>query len=322
MGDPAGIGPETILKALAGSGTGEWCRPAVLGDPVLLAGVAARLGLPLRVVTVDAPGGELEAGQIPVIDCCRLPWSGPRFGQATPEGGRAAADCIREGVRLCLEGKADALVTAPINKAAFRRGGSPYPGHTEMLAHLTGTADYAMMLAGGGLRVSLVTIHEPLASVPALVTRERVRGVIRLTHRAVERLEGPGGRIAVCGLNPHAGEGGLFGAEERESIAPAVEDARGEGIAAEGPLPADTVFHRARRGDFAAVVAMYHDQGLGPLKTVGFDEGVNVTLGLPLVRTSPDHGTAYDIAGRGIASPRSLLEAMRLAARLAGGSGE
>jgi len=221
---------------------------------------------------------------------------------------RDAADWIVEGARRCLRGELAALVTAPVSKELV----APWPGQTELLAHIAKTRRFAMMLVGGPLRVSLVTIHEPLRRVPSKITRRRIREVIVLTRDFCRRIGIRRPRIAVTGLNPHAGEGGLIGDEERRIIAPAIK-----GTGATGPWPADTLFHKAYHGAFDAVVAMYHDQGLAPLKMIAFDTGVNLTLGLPFVRTSPDHGTAPDIAGKGIARPDSMIAAINLAARLA-----
>jgi 4-hydroxythreonine-4-phosphate dehydrogenase len=223
---------------------------------------------------------------------------------------------VEKATEAALGGEVDGIVTAPISKDAIRRAGSPFPGHTEMLASLTGTKRFAMMLVGGGLRVSLATIHIPLAEVPASLSAARIGRVIDLTWEALPGLGAAGGTIAVCALNPHAGEAGIMGDEDRRIVAPAVRSAARRKIRVSGPYPADTVFYRACRGEFAAVVAMYHDQGLIPVKTLAFDTGVNVTLGLPIVRTSVDHGTAYDIAWRGEARPESLLAAIRTASGL------
>jgi 4-hydroxythreonine-4-phosphate dehydrogenase len=241
----------------------------------------------------------------------------PKPGRATAVGGRAALEAITEAICLALDGRVAGIVTAPISKEAIRAAGSPFPGHTEMLAAFTGARRHAMMLVGGPLRVSLATIHVPLAQVPSLITRRGLREVIDLTWEAVRSFGIARPAIAVCGLNPHAGEAAMMGNEERRVIGPAVRAAAKRGIPVSGPYPADTIFHRAARGEFAAVVAMYHDQGLGPLKTLAFDTGVNLTLGLPIIRTSVDHGTAFDIAGTGVASPESLLAAAELAATMA-----
>ena len=241
----------------------------------------------------------------------------PPLGRVSAAGGRAAIEAITGAICLALGRRVDAIVTAPISKEAIRAAGSPFPGHTEMLATFTGAKRHAMMLVGGPLRVSLATIHVPLAQVPSLITTRGVREVIELTWDAVRSFGLRRPKIAVCGLNPHAGEGGMMGDEERRIIAPVVRALAKKGIPVSGPYPADTIFFRAARGEFAAVVAMYHDQGLGPLKTLAFDTGVNLTLGLPIIRTSVDHGTAFDIAGKGIASPESLLAAVELAATMA-----
>ena len=229
----------------------------------------------------------------------------------------AAADWIVQGARRCLSGDLAALVTAPISKQLLRDAGYRFDGHTELLAHIARTKRFAMMLVGGPLRVALVTIHVPLAKVPRLLTAKRIIEVIELTHEVCQRFGIRRPKIGVAGLNPHAGEGGLLGDEERRIIAPAVRRIARRLPGVSGPWPADTLFHKAYHGGFDAVVAMYHDQGLAPLKMIAFDTGVNLTLGLPFVRTSPDHGTAFDIAGKGIANPDSMIAAINLAARLA-----
>jgi 4-hydroxythreonine-4-phosphate dehydrogenase len=228
-----------------------------------------------------------------------------------------AIDWIIQGAERCLAGELAGLVTAPISKQLLRDAGYPFEGHTELLAHVARTRRFAMMLVGGPLRVSLATIHVPLAKVPRMLSKRRIIEVIELSHDLCKRLAIRRPKIGVAGLNPHAGEGGLLGHEEQRIIAPAVRRAVRKGIRAVGPLPADTLFHKAYHGEFDAVVAMYHDQGLAPLKMIAFDTGVNLTLGLPFVRTSPDHGTAFDIAGKGIAKPDSMIAAINLAARLA-----
>ncbi len=227
-----------------------------------------------------------------------------------------AADWVVEGAKRCLTGELAALVTAPISKKLLRDAGYRFEGHTELLAHVARTKRFAMMLVGGPLRVSLVTIHVPLAKVPRLLSTKRIVEVIELSHDVCKRLGIRRPKIGVAGLNPHAGEGGLLGGEEQRIIAPAIQSAKRKGIGVTGPWPADTLFHKAYNGEFDAVVAMYHDQGLAPLKMIAFDSGVNLTLGLPFVRTSPDHGTAFDIAGKGIANPASIIAAINLAAEL------
>ena len=309
MGDPAGIGPEIVLKAFWDARVRRVCTPVVVGDRVLLDLLARRLGLkPL-------PEGSVRGGA--PLDTRRV-----SAGVASAACGRAMVSYIEEAVRMASSKEAEAVVTAPITKEATRLAGFPYPGHTEFIARLTRTKDFLMMLGGAGrhdLKVTLVTIHVPLADVPRLVTKAAVLRALRITDAAFKRdfhIKSP--RIAVAGLNPHAGEAGMFGAEEKMVIAPAVKKARAEGINATGPLPPDTVFYRAvRKAEFDCVVCMYHDQGLGPLKLLHFEDGVNATLGLPIVRTSPDHGTAYNIAWKGIASIESMVAAIRMAAAMA-----
>jgi len=304
LGDPAGIGPEIVLKALASPQRPE--VPVVVYGPFAsLADRAARFSLPLpqdsgaRVVDVPAPE--------PIV-----------LGRASAAGGRTAAETVMRAARDALAGRVSGLVTAPLSKQALHLAGYGWPGHTELLAEVAGTPDVAMLFVGGGLRVALVTIHRSLRSVPDAVSADEVRRVVRLLHRELPRLGAGARRIGVCGLNPHAGEAGLFGNEEAEVIAPALDELRGEGIAVSGPHPADSLFVRASRGEFDAVLAHYHDQGLIPVKLAGFGHAVNLTLGLPFVRTSVDHGTAFDIADRGTADPASLIEALKLAAALAG----
>jgi 4-hydroxythreonine-4-phosphate dehydrogenase len=239
-------------------------------------------------------------------------------GTITVDASRAAEMAIRRVVEGCLSGDLDAMVTAPISKEGLHKAGIHVPGHTELLAELTGTARYGMMLIGGGLRVMLVTRHIPISEVPAALTRENISEAIELTGQALEWFGLKNGKIGVCGLNPHAGDGGVIGREEIELINPAIEVARNKGFNVSDATPADTIFYQALNGQFDAVVAMYHDQGLGPLKMIGFDEGINVTLGLPIIRTSPDHGTAFDIAGQNKASARSMKSAIALAIDLAG----
>jgi 4-hydroxythreonine-4-phosphate dehydrogenase len=229
-----------------------------------------------------------------------------------------AEEAIRKAVKGCLSGELDAVVTAPICKEGFKKAGIDVPGHTEYLAKLTKTRSFAMMLMGGGLRVTLATRHLPISRVPSVLTKKSIREHIELTGEALRLLGVKNGKIGVCGLNPHAGDGGVLGAEEKTLINPAVRAARKKGFNVSDAVPADTIFYEARRGDYDAVVAMYHDQGLAPLKMIGFDEGINVTLGLPIIRTSPDHGTAFGIAGEGRASPKSMKNAIALAIELAG----
>jgi 4-hydroxythreonine-4-phosphate dehydrogenase len=299
-GDPAGIGPEVTVKALARPDVRQLAHVVVAGDPRLLLRTAEQLGLP-------APEHVAAAGDA----------SGVAAGQLSAAGGAAGVAAIERGVELVRSGACDALVTAPINKEALRLAGFPWPGHTEMLADLTGARDVRMLLVTDVLRVVHVTTHRSLRGAIEAATRERVARTIEMAADGARRLGVSRPRVAVCGLNPHAGENGLFGDEEEREIGPAVADARSAGIDASGPWPADTLFWRASRGDFDVVVAMYHDQGHIAVKLGGFDEGVNVTLGLPFPRASVDHGTAFDIAGRGVARCESMVAAIRVAARLA-----
>jgi 4-hydroxythreonine-4-phosphate dehydrogenase len=301
VGDPAGIGPEVVLKALA-SGERPDAAFVVYGPAALVEERARRFSLrPLS-------GLDVEVVDVPAVDEVRL-------GHPSLPGGRAAAGAVIAAARDAVAGRVLGLVTAPISKEALHMAGHPWAGHTEILAEVAGITDYAMMFVGGGLRVALLTTHQPLRTVSESIRTDLVTRIVRLVHRELPRFGGHG-TIALCGLNPHAGEGGLLGSEEHAVLAPAVAILRAEGIDVAGPLPGDTVFVRALRGEFAAVVAGYHDQGLIPVKLASFGKAVNVTLGLPFVRTSVDHGTGFDIVGQGIASETSLLEAMRLAVEL------
>jgi len=317
LGDAAGVGPELIAHLFAEG----LPHPAVVyGDAGALRRACHALGLDsrLEVRSLEAPGAGTTGGVIGVLNRWNalpadLPW-----GLEDPRAGRGAYEYLCHAIDDALAGQVRALVTAPLHKGALHAAGIDFPGHTEILARRTGTADYAMMLANDELRVLLVTIHIALSRVPAALSQEAELRAIRLAQRACRQagIERP--RIAVAGLNPHAGEGGAFGDEEARHIAPAIATARAEGLDASGPWPGDTVFMRARQGEFDIVVAQYHDQGLIPVKYLGLDEGVNVTVGLPFIRTSVDHGTAFDIAGRGLASPASLRAAMRMALRMTG----
>ncbi len=313
MGCPVGIGPEIILRNALRQQQVASCGIAVLGDLGVLGRCAEDLGLAVSVEPWK-PGTPLPEDALPVIECSRLPVRELRWGCPTAATAGAMADYITQGVELVQQGVLAGIATCPISKAALQSAGIAHPGHTEMLAELTGARDYAMMLAGSRLRVTLVTIHCPLAEVSRMLTVEKVAGMIAITHRSLQRDFGVARpRIAVAGLNPHAGEGGLFGREEEVIIGPAIRQAQQEGIAAEGPFPPDTVYGKAAAGQYEVVVSMYHDQGLIPFKLLHFSDGVNITLGLPIVRTSVDHGTAYDIAGKGIADCASLAAAVELA---------
>ena len=317
MGDPCGIGPEIIIKALQSPEVANICVPLVIGDRAALERAVAVCGSALKISEVIAAGDAraVPVGSIPLLALSNLAEEDMIYGAPTAAAGDAVYRYICHAAHLCLNGEVAAMVTAPINKEAMHRAGHDYPGHTELLAELCGTDNFVMMLAGDLLRVSLVTIHEALSDVPRLVTFEQVLKTIRITAEGVARLTGKESpKLAVLALNPHCGEGGKFGSQETEVIEPAVKAARQEGIDARGPLSADTLFHFAQQGEYDGVVAMYHDQGLIPLKLLHFDDGVNITLGLPIVRTSVDHGTAYNLAGSGKASEKSLLAAIRMAA--------
>jgi 4-hydroxythreonine-4-phosphate dehydrogenase len=320
MGDPCGVGPEIIVTALADPRVRGRCVAVVIGDQTALERAIRVCGSGLSITTIASVEEARRAGSeaIPLLPLSRLTEEDIRYGHPTLAAGAAVYDYISAATRLCLDDRLAAMVTAPISKEAMNRAGHHYPGHTELLAELCGTDRYVMMLAGDLLRVSLVTIHEALRDVPSLISRERVLTTIRVTNEGMQRLTGKERpRLAVLSLNPHCGEGGMFGDEEATVIAPAIQAARDEGIDAQGPLSADTLFHFARQGKYDGVVAMYHDQGLIPLKLVHFDDGVNITLGLPIIRTSVDHGTAYDLAGTGRASSRSMLAAIAMAVDMA-----
>lgn len=316
MGDPCGIGPEIVAKLYADSAP---LHPTlVLGDEGLLRRAIRLLALPVTLRSINSPEDFQPSPQtLSVISLSHLPQD-LSFGQLDARAGKAAFDYIRAGIDLALQKRIRAIVTAPINKEALKLANIHYPGHTEILADFSGTKDFAMMLMNNELRVILVTIHVSLREAIEQLTLERELTIIRLAHRAMTQLGIARPRIAVAGLNPHAGEHGLFGAEDETIIKPAIQQAQVEGIEASGPWPGDTIFMHARQGHFDIVVAQYHDQGLIPVKYLGVDEGVNVTVGLPFVRTSVDHGTAFDIAGTGKASHASLRVAVEQAAMLAG----
>ncbi|GEN35844.1 4-hydroxythreonine-4-phosphate dehydrogenase PdxA [Aneurinibacillus danicus] len=318
MGDGAGVGPEIIMKALKHEEIYNICRPFVIGDAKLLeraAGIVGNTAQVRRIASLDEAA--FAYGTVECIDLDLLPADLP-FGQISAEAGNAAFRYLEKAIQLANEGKIDAICTAPLNKEALHKAGHIYPGHTEILAELTGTSDYSMMLSAPKLKVIHVTTHIGLLDAVKKINPSRVYTVIKLAHDTLQKAGYEQPRIAVCGINPHAGENGLFGyGEEEEKIVPAVQKAREEGILVSGPLPADTLFFRTTRGDFDIVVAMYHDQGHGPVKVLGLEAGVNITVGLPIIRTSVDHGTAFDIAGKGIADDLSLREAIRQAVELA-----
>lgn len=320
MGDAAGVGPEIILKSLRHEEMYAISNPVVIGDRKILerARQFVNSGLAIESIAADELGQtDFRHGTIHMLDLDLLPADLP-LGQVSAEAGHAAFSYLETAIELASRHSIDAICTAPLNKEALHKGGHHYPGHTEILADLTGTADFSMMLSAPKLKVIHVTTHVGLIDAVRLITPERVYHVIKLAHDTLRKAGVAAPKIAVCGINPHAGENGLFGyGEEEEKVIPAVEKAQAEGMQVAGPLPADTLFFRAVRGDFDIVVAMYHDQGHGPVKVLGLDAGVNITVGLPIIRTSVDHGTAFDIAGTGAADEKSLMEAIRQAAELA-----
>lgn len=302
LGDPAGVGPEIVARLCAHPPSLDMAELVIVGQRKLLNAGAKSCGLPAPHVEVVEVGGAAEITP----------------GRPSPESGKLAGAFVEKALEMVRAGQAAAMATAPISKEALKAAGYPDTGHTTLLARRTGTERPVMMLAGERLKVVLVTIHKAMREVPGLLTVEGIAHTAQVTHDSLRRYWGIAApRLAVCGLNPHAGEGGLFGDEEGRIIAPAVEQLKAQGIAAEGPLPPDTVFWRATRGHFDAVVCMYHDQGLIPLKLLHFEDGVNVSLGLPIIRTSVDHGTAYDLAGTGQANPASMIAAVKMAAEMA-----
>ncbi|MFB4263777.1 4-hydroxythreonine-4-phosphate dehydrogenase PdxA [Nonomuraea sp. GTA35] len=322
MGDGSGVGPEVIVGALLAPETATFCRPVVIGDAGRLRKAAGCLGVRPEVVTVDGVAEAVfEPGRVNVIDPGLLPGDLP-WGQVSAVAGGAAYEYVRMAAELAMSGQVRAICTAPLNKEALHAAGHVYPGHTELLAHLTGTQEVSMMLSTHKVKVIHVTTHIGLIDAVARIEPGLVERTIRRGHAAMRGsgLDRP--RIGVCGINPHAGENGLFGyGEEEEKVVPALERLRAEGMDVHGPLPADTAFFLAGRGDYDLIVAMYHDQGHGPVKILGLEAGVNITVGLPVIRTSVDHGTAFDIAGKGVADAGSMIEALRQAAELSSAQG-
>ena len=318
IGDVTGVGPEVALKAVASEAPADETKYLLLGDENVLGRWNASLGLNLSLAKFSSYSA---AGKFFVANPLAEPLP-EHIPAGAPQAANAAVAALRDGGQRCLRGELDALVTAPVNKQSIIRAGHQFIGQTEFLSDLVGTRRTAMMLLGTNergrwLRVALATVHISLKSVPEQLTAEKIALAIELAAQSCRDLGLSRAKIAVCGLNPHAGEGGEFGDEEIKTIAPTVQAMQKRGFDVVGPLSGDTVFHYALKGDFDAVVAMYHDQGLAPLKAVAFDSGINWTLGLPFIRTSPDHGTAYDIAGKGIANPGSMIAAIRLAKQLA-----
>lgn len=318
MGDAAGIGAEIIVKSLADKHLYEIAQPIVIGDKKMMQRALDLLQSPLKInVVTNLDNLNAKYGTIDLVDLDNVPADLP-YSQVDPRAGKAAYEYVEKAVQYAMANKIQAVVTAPLNKEALHAGGKMFPGHTEILAQLSGTKDYSMMLVSEKLRVIHVTTHVQLRKACDLVKKERVLTVIKLADENAKMLGFKQPRVAVAGLNPHSGENGMFGDEDRKEIVPAVEAAKQLGINASGPIPPDTVFHRAANLDeFDIVVVMYHDQGHIPIKLLGFDTGVNVTVGLPFIRTSVDHGTAFPIAGKGIADSKSMTESLYLAAQMA-----
>ncbi|MDI6795694.1 MAG: 4-hydroxythreonine-4-phosphate dehydrogenase PdxA [Desulfatibacillaceae bacterium] len=323
MGDPVGVGPEIVCQALWDSSIYRECRPLVIGDAGVLKSAAAVVGRDFQFKEISSPGkGLYRPGTMDIVPVSRLDAAALVPGAPTKKTGRAMVEYIFKSIDWAMSGEVDAVTTGPIHKGAMNAAGFDYQGHTEIFAERTNTKKFVMMLAGERLKVTLVTIHMAIEKVPAALTKEKVLTTIEITHDALTARFGISRpRIFVAGLNPHAGEDGLFGDEESTIIAPAIKDAKGAGINVTGPHPADTLFYHAVKGGCDAVVCMYHDQGLIPFKLLHFQDGVNTTLGLPVIRTSVDHGTAYDIAWTGKADCLSLVAAIRMAAQQAANRG-
>ncbi len=323
LGDPAGIGPEVTLKALQHTDIYAWCNPFVIGDRRILQRAAHTLatGAPKdlpALETITTPSRQQPSGpmQVNVLDLANADPAQCPIGKVNAAAGKAAVEYAFTACDLALAGTIDAIVTAPLNKAAMNAAGFAYPGHTELLAERTGAGKVTMLLVGPQLRVVHISMHVGLEEAIRRVTTQRVGEVIDLAQQACQSLGIAQPRIAVAGLNPHASEGGLFGNQEALQVLPAIHAARARGLSISDPQPPDTVFLRAVKGEFDIVIAMYHDQGHIPMKLLAFDSGVNVSIGLPIIRTSVDHGTAFDIAGKGIANESSMIEALRVAAQM------
>lgn len=317
MGCPAGIGPEIILKCFADKDCLQGIEAVIVGDTRVLKKCGSQLAIPHPEIIPWQPGAPVPDQGIPVAEISALQDKDICWGKPNRQTGTAMATYIKTGVQLVNQGIVDGITTCPISKIQLNAAGYDFPGHTEMLGSLTNTTGFVMMMAGKKLRITLVTIHCALKDVPSLLTTDAIYSLILTTNSSLKTdfsIDPP--RLAVAGLNPHGGEDSLFGEEENTIILPAIENARQKGIDVTGPFPPDTVFYKAAEGEFDAVICMYHDQGLIPFKLLHFEDGVNVTLGLPIVRTSVDHGTAYDIAGQGRANYQSLAEAVHLAAKI------
>ena len=319
MGDPAGIGPEIIIKALSLAEVSRLSRPVVIGDArVLKNAMKVAKTSPLIINEVKRiDQGNYVNGVINVLDMDNVELSKLKIGKVSAEAGRAAIKYVERAVDLAMDKKVDAIATAPINKEAIQKAGYRFSGHTELISSRTKTSNTAMMFLSDSIRVMLVTTHIPLSHVAKEIDKKRIVNVIKLAHKELTALLGKSPKIGVAGLNPHAGEGGMFGSEEIKIIKPAVDEAKKAGIDVKGPISADAIFYLANIGMFDIVIAMYHDQGLIPLKLLSFNRSVNVTVGLPIIRTSVDHGTGFDIAGKGWANPGSMVQAIKVASIMA-----
>jgi 4-hydroxythreonine-4-phosphate dehydrogenase len=316
MGEPGGVGPEIIVKALFCAEIRDFCSPVVIGSNEVIKDAVRLTGLPLKVTSISGVAESSPAnGLIEVIDV-KSP-SSLKKNAPSKNAGKAVVLYIKKAAELAMKKEVSAIVTAPISKESLKMAGYKWPGHTEMLAELTETNEFAMMFVSNKLRVILATIHTPLKKVPKLIKHDLVLKTIILAEKGVKMLGVDAPRIAVAGLNPHAGEAGIMGDEEIKAIIPAIKKAQGTGLNVSGPYPPDVIFHKAYKGDFDIVVCMYHDQGLIPFKMLAFETGVNMTVGLPIIRTSPDHGTAFDIAWQNKAMPSSMIEAVKLATKIA-----
>ncbi len=315
MGEPGGVGPEVIIKALYCAEIRNYCDPIVIGDAEIMKEAVKLTRLPLIIRSIsNFSDAKPKAGNIEVLNIkSRLL---VKKGVPSKSAGRAFVKYIRKAVELALKNKVKGIVTAPVSKESLKMAGYAWPGHTEMLAELTNSKDYAMMFISENLKIILSTIHISLKEVPKKINEKLVFKTIRLAKKGTDMLGIEKPRIAVAGLNPHAGESGIMGTEESCIIVPAIKRAQKRGIDVSGPYPPDVIFHKAYNGDFDIIVCMYHDQGLIPFKMIAFDTGVNVTVGLPIIRTSPDHGTGFDIAWKNAANPSSMLEAIKLASKL------
>jgi len=315
MGDPTGAGPEIVVKALAAIEIQKLCRAIIVGDASTIRNAARIVGIPMDIHAISTPA-DMQQGPtvLNVLDLNNVDVASLVHGRVAASGGKAAYESVEKATLMAIAGEVDAIVTAPLNKDALNQAGYSFPGHTQILAHLCGVKDAVMMLTADTLRIVHVSTHVALRDACDVVTKERILRVMELGEAAAKSMGIQKPRIVVPGLNPHSGEGGLFGTEEEEHIIPAIEEAKTRGMDVRGPMPPDTAFLRAFRGEFDLVIAMYHDQGHIPIKMVGFEKGVNTTLGLPIIRTSVDHGTVFGKAGKGTADPTSLLEAIKLAA--------